>query len=118
MGKSLRRPELFLKFLATVCIGLFAAPVASKSAHGRVTELNGIPFYVSDVAVSQILELPVSLSKDLGQSDVDVFPLTIISSDTSVLTGKELNQTITEFMRKDDVFCPSFLEGQSLPSRT
>ncbi|KAJ5343259.1 hypothetical protein MYU51_021373 [Penicillium brevicompactum] len=110
MGKSLRRPGLFLNFLATACIGLFAAPVASKSAHGRVTELNGIPFYVSDVAVSQILDLPVSLSKDLGESDVDVFPLTIISSDTSVFTGKELNQTITEFVRKDDVFSPSFLE--------
>lgn len=117
MAKSLRRPGLFLLSLVAAWTGLFVVPVASRSAHGRVTELGGIPYFVGDVAVSQILDLPISISGDLDQTDVDLFPLTIISSETSVFTGAELNETITEFMRKDDVFSPSFLQGQSSPSK-
>lgn len=88
---------LFLTFSIAAFIGLFAAPVASSSAHGRVTELNGIPYYVGDIAVSQMLDLPASILNEVDQGDVDVFPLTIISSKTSTFNHIELNKTISDF---------------------
>ncbi|KAJ6091605.1 hypothetical protein N7467_003574 [Penicillium canescens] len=110
MDNFIKRSGLFLTFSIAACIGLFAAPVASRSAHGRVTELNGIPYYVGDVAVSQMLDLPASILSEVDQGDVDVFPLTIISSKTSIFNGIELNKTISDFVRGDDVFSPAFLK--------
>ena len=113
MDKFIKRSALFLTFSIAACIGLFAAPVASRSAHGRVTELNGVPYYVGDVAVSQMLDLPASILSEVDQGDVDVFPLTIISSKASILNGMELNKMISDFVSGDDVFSPAFLQGQS-----
>lgn len=113
MVKFIQRLGLFLTFSIAAFIGLFAAPVASRSAHGRVMELNGIPYYVGDVAVSQMLDLPASILKEVDQGYVDVFPLTIISSKSLSFNGLELNKSISDFVRGDDVFSPAFLKGQS-----
>jgi hypothetical protein len=113
MVSFIQRSGLFLTFSIAAFIGLFAAPVASGSAHGRVTELNGIPYYVGDDAVSQMLDLPASILNEVDQGDVDVFPLTIIPSKTSTFNHIELNKRISDFVCGDDVFNRAFLKGQS-----
>ncbi|KAL3479099.1 amidase signature domain-containing protein [Aspergillus californicus] len=80
---------------------------------GRVTELNGIPYYVGDVAVSQLqlTGLPASTFDNVTLFDADVFPLTVISSNSSTFTGCEINATVSDYLDRDDVFSPAFLKA-------
>jgi hypothetical protein len=111
METSLKLPKLFFTVIIFVFVVLFAETVVSKSAHGRVTELNGTPYYVGDVAVSQMLDLPASIFNKFDQDDVDIFPLTIISTKTTRFNAVDLNRTISDFVRRDDVFSDAFLKG-------
>ncbi|KAJ5771067.1 uncharacterized protein N7511_003118 [Penicillium nucicola] len=110
MRQSLQPKRVSLTILVLALIGFFAAPVTSNLAHGRVTELNGVPYYVGDVAVARMLDIPNAVSAMVDQDDTDLFPLTIISTKASVFNGIELNETISSFMREDDVFSAAFLK--------
>lgn len=92
-------------------LGIFNPVNGLSSAQGRTIELNGVPYYVGNVAVSQILDVPVSIYEELCISDVEIFPLTIISSNTSSFTGQELAGIVSDYTNRDDVFNAAFLKG-------
>jgi hypothetical protein len=104
-------------FVSLLCalplLGVFTKANAFISAAGRLIELNGIPYYMGNVAVSRILDLPESTYEDVNLPDTDVFPLTVISSNASSFTGKELNGIVSEYANRDDVFQAAFLKGDS-----
>ncbi|KAJ5301636.1 hypothetical protein N7508_006499 [Penicillium antarcticum] len=58
MRVSIQRTMVLLLFLITSFIVMFVTPVLSRLAHGRVTTLNAMLYYVGDVAVSQMLDVP------------------------------------------------------------
>lgn len=92
-------------------LGIFSPVNALSSAQGKTIELNGVPYFVGNVAVSQILEVPVSIYEEPCLSDIDIFPLTVISSNASSFTGQELDETVSDYMHRDDVFNTAFLKG-------
>lgn len=100
--------------LATgLSLGMLSTANAKQYAHGRVTELNGIPYYVGDVAISQIMGVSASTYSTLSLEDVDLFPLTVMSSNKSCFTGHQLNSIVSNYMDRDDVFNSAFLDGES-----
>ncbi|GKZ48282.1 hypothetical protein AbraIFM66951_012045 [Aspergillus brasiliensis] len=103
-----------VKFTTSAAVLLGALPVldlltsvAAETARGRVTVLNGIPYYVGDVAVARIPEVAVSAPNLLP--DVDVMPITVISSNSSSFTSSEFEGIIADYLARDDVFSSSFL---------
>jgi hypothetical protein len=78
-----------------------------------VTVLNGVPYYVGDIAVAHIPEVAVSSSNLLP--DVDVLPITVISSNSSSFSGTEFDGVIADYLARDDVFSISFLSGENKP---
>ncbi|KUL83158.1 hypothetical protein ZTR_10119 [Talaromyces verruculosus] len=98
---------------AASLLGIFTYASAVSIAPGRVTDLDGIPYYIGGVLVSQLLDVPAS-SLDANLPDVDVIPMTVVSSHTETFTGKELNDTVSDYISRDDVFSPAFLNGKSL----
>ncbi|KAJ5688316.1 hypothetical protein N7536_010935 [Penicillium majusculum] len=102
----------FMTALSVVSfLGIFNPVNGLSSAQGRTIELNGVPYYVGNVAVSQILDVPVSIYEELCISDVEIFPLTIISSNTSSFTGQELAGIVSDYTNRDDVFNAAFLKA-------
>lgn len=98
---------------AGLSLGLLSTANAKQYAHGRVTELNGIPYYVGEAAISQIMGVPASTYGTLSLEDVDLFPLTVMSSNKSRFTGHQLDSIVSDYMDRDDVFNSAFLDGQS-----
>ncbi|KAL3449918.1 amidase signature domain-containing protein [Aspergillus insuetus] len=103
-----------VKFAIPVAVLFGALPVFdlvvsvnADTAHGRVTVLNGIPYYVGDIAVARMPEVAVSAPNLLP--DVDVMPITVISSNSSSFTSSELDGVIADYLARDDVFSTSFL---------
>ncbi|KAL3486213.1 amidase signature domain-containing protein [Aspergillus germanicus] len=97
---------------ATVLLGALSVfelfvSVNADTAHGRVAILNGIPYYVGDIAVARIPEVVVSAPNLLP--DVDVMPITVISSNFSSFTSSEFDGVIADYLARDDVFSTSFL---------
>ncbi|KAL2835669.1 amidase signature domain-containing protein [Aspergillus pseudoustus] len=85
------------------------APACAETAHGRVTVLNGIAYYVGDIAVGHLPEVALSASNVLP--DVDVLPITVISSNSTSFTGAELQRSVVDYLATDDVFATSFLNA-------
>ncbi|KAL2820955.1 amidase signature domain-containing protein [Aspergillus cavernicola] len=98
-----------LAILATLQV--FTTVNALTLAGGRVTELHGIPYYIGDVAVSQFLDLSAFSVSNATLSDVDVVPLTVIASNSTSFTGHELNETVSDYIDRDDVFSSAFLNA-------
>lgn len=102
-------------FIAAVSLvsfpGQFNPVNALGSAQGKTIELNGLPYYAGNVAVSQILDVPVAVHERLCISDIDIFPLTVISSNASSFTGHELDEIVSDYSHRDDVFNTAFLKG-------
>jgi hypothetical protein len=98
---------------AASLLGIFTYVSAVSIAPGRVTVLDGIPYYIGGVPVSQLLDVPAS-SLDANLPDVDVIPMTVVSSHTETFTGKELNDIVSDYISRDDVFSSAFLNGKSL----
>ena len=92
-------------------LGIFNSVNALSSAQGKTIELNGVPYFVGDVAVSQVLDVPVSIYEEPCISDIDIFPLTVISSNASSFTGQDLDEIVSDYMHRDDVFNTAFLKG-------
>jgi hypothetical protein len=92
-------------------LGIFNSVNALSSAQGKTIELNGVPYFISDVAVSQVLDVPVSIYEEPWISDIDIFPLTVISSNASSFTGQDLDEIVSDYMHRDDVFNTAFLKG-------
>jgi hypothetical protein len=84
---------------------------AQPYSRGIVTALNGIPYYVGDVAISQIMDVSASTYDTLNLEDADLFPLTVMSSNDSQFTGPQLNSIVLDYMGRDDVFNSAFLGG-------
>ncbi|KAL4800106.1 amidase signature domain-containing protein [Aspergillus venezuelensis] len=82
---------------------------ADALAHGRVTVLDGISYYIGDIPVAQLPHVPFPAS--ISFSDVDVMPMTAISSSSWTFTADELDATITEYLERDDVFSTAFLNA-------
>jgi hypothetical protein len=106
-----------VKFAISAVVLLGALPVFdlfvsvnADTAHGRVTVFNGIPYYVGDIAVARIPEVAVSAPNMLP--DVDVVPITVVSSNSSSFTSSEFDGVIADYLARDDVFSTSFLGGK------
>lgn len=98
-------------FTALFCLAGISSANADISTAGRFTTLSGIPYYVGGIAVSKIRDIP-DVPLDHGAlTDVDVLPMTVIGTNSSSYTGSELNSTIHDYIRKDDVFSFDFLHG-------
>lgn len=93
-------------------LGISARVNAVSSSQGRVTVLDGIPYYVGGVAVSQLLDVPTSSLHVEDLPDVDVIPMTVFSSNASTFTGQELNSILSDYIARDDVFSSAFLSGK------
>ena len=98
---------------AASLLGIFTYASAVSSAPGRVTVLDGIPYYIGGVPVSQLLDVPAS-SLHASLPDVDVIPMTVVSSHIETFTGKELNDIMSDYISRDDVFSSAFLNGKSI----
>ncbi|KAL3457272.1 amidase signature domain-containing protein [Aspergillus heterothallicus] len=85
------------------------ACVKAETAHGRVTVLDGIAYYVGDIPVAQLPEVALSAANVLP--DVDVLPITVINSNTSAFTAAELNGVVADYLARDDVFSTAFLNA-------
>ena len=97
---------------ALLCLGGKSSANADITAAGRFTTLSGIPYYVGGTAVSKIRDIP-DVPLDHGAlADVDVFPMTVINTNSSPYTASDLNSTIYDYMQKDDVFSSEFLHGE------
>ncbi|KAL4955899.1 amidase signature domain-containing protein [Aspergillus filifer] len=82
---------------------------ADPLAHGRVTVLDGISYYVGDIPVAQLSHMPLSASNFLP--DVDVVPMTAISTSSWTFTADKLDATIADYLERDDVFSTAFLNA-------
>ncbi|PKX91428.1 amidase signature enzyme [Aspergillus novofumigatus IBT 16806] len=111
---------MVLVTLAAVLLGALSSlnlvSVNAETAHGRVTVLNGIQYYVGDIAVARIPEVAVSAPNILP--DVDVLPITVMSSNSSSFTGTEFNEAVTDYLARDDVFSTSFLNSKNRLSKS
>lgn len=96
---------------AALLIGIFGYASEASVSPGRVTVIDGIPYYIGGVPVSQLLDVPAS-TLDVNFPDVDVIPMTVISSHSETFTGKELNGIVTDYISRDDVFSSAFLNGK------
>lgn len=115
--KMIRYVERQALSLAILCSAVLALNTVSRAnaenlARGRVTVLDGIPYYVGDIPVSQLLHVPPSTLDSTDLSNVDILPMTVVSSNSSELTGRELNDTIAEYSMRDDVFSSAFLNSK------
>lgn len=97
---------------AASLLGMFARASAASSSQGRVTVLDGIPYYVGGVSVSQLLDVPTSSLDIKNLPDVDVIPMTVVSSKASTFTGQDLNRIVSDYISQDDVFSSAFLSGK------
>ncbi|KAL4863997.1 hypothetical protein BDV12DRAFT_206061 [Aspergillus spectabilis] len=88
-------------------LDLVVSVSADNIAHGRVTVLDGIPYYVGEIAVARLSDVPLSAQNPLP--DIDVLPLTIISSNSTTFNGAEFDATVAEYLTSDDVFSDAFL---------
>jgi hypothetical protein len=68
---------------------------------------------VGEAAISQLMGVPASTYGTLSLEDVDLFPLTVMSSNKSRFTGHQLDSIVSDYMNRDDVFNSAFLDGQS-----
>ncbi|ODM23164.1 hypothetical protein SI65_00753 [Aspergillus cristatus] len=111
MIRYIKRQALSLAILCSAVLALntVSRVNAENLARGRVTVLDGIPYYVGDIPVSQLLHVPPSTLDSTDLSNVDILPMTVVSSNSSELTGSELNATIAEYSTRDDVFSSAFL---------
>lgn len=114
MVQYIKQQALYLVILcsAVLTLNIVSPANAENLAHGRVTLLDGIPYYVGDIPVSRLLDVPASTLNSTNLSDVDVLPMTVIFSNTSDFTGSELNATIVEYSTRDDVFSSAFLSSK------
>lgn len=114
MIQYIKQQALYLAILysAVLTLNIVFPANAENLAHGRVTLLDGIPYYVGDIPVSRLLDVPASTLNSTNLSDVDVLPMTVVFSNTSDFTGSELNVTIVEYSTRDDVFSSAFLSSK------
>ncbi|KAL5343542.1 amidase signature enzyme [Aspergillus crustosus] len=94
---------------ALPALDLITSVGADNIAQGRVTVLNGVPYYVGDIAVARLPDIPLSALNPLP--DIDVLPMTVISSESDTFTAAEFNSTVAEYLVNDDVFSEAFLDA-------
>jgi hypothetical protein len=94
-------------------LGMFAYARSASISQGRVTVLDGIPYYVGGVPVSQLLDVPTSSLDIENLPDVDVIPMTVVTSNASTFIGQELNNIVSDYISRDDVFSSAFLSGNN-----
>lgn len=76
--------------------------------NGKLVSLNGLDYWAGGIAAS---ELSPSRNINWNWSSADIVPLTIVKTNWTIFSSKELEKTITEFQSSDDVFSPGFMEG-------
>jgi hypothetical protein len=104
--------SLAVLFSTMAAHNLLSIVNAEGQAHGRVTMLDSIPYYVGDVSVSQLLDVPASTLDSVTLSDIEVFPMTVISSNSSTYTGAEFTAVVDDYLARDDVFSLAFLKSE------
>ncbi|KAJ5470432.1 hypothetical protein N7530_007789 [Penicillium desertorum] len=90
--------SLVTALTAGLALGMLSTVNAQPYSRGIVTALNGIPYYVGDVAISQIMDVSASTYDTLNLEDADLFPLTVMSSNNSQFTGPQLNSIVLDYM--------------------
>ncbi|EYE99691.1 glutamyl-tRNA(Gln) amidotransferase, subunit A [Aspergillus ruber CBS 135680] len=74
-------------------------------SNGNLVTLDDVNYYTGSPSVSKI----VSVGFNSNYSNADVFPITIIRTDETMLTGDILRDVISNYSSSDDVFQPGFL---------
>ncbi|KAJ0311250.1 hypothetical protein COL516b_001955 [Colletotrichum fioriniae] len=80
---------------------------------GQVLSLSGVSYYAGGIAVGQI-ETTNASSLALAAAQIpgqDLFPLTVIETSSSILSGDEILNITTTYDSTDDVFQPAFLHA-------
>lgn len=93
---------------------LVVLPVATSSSNplvdnGTVVTLGGAPYYSGGIPVATLSVASGHKLQTLAPLDSDVFPTTVIRTNNSALSISELNDTISSFIDRDDVFTQDFL---------
>ncbi|KAI7366578.1 amidase signature enzyme, partial [Hortaea werneckii] len=93
---------------------LVVLPVATSSSNplvdnGTVVTLGGVPYYSGGIPVATLSVAPGHKLQTLAPLDSDVFPMTVIRTNSSAFSISELNSTISSFNDTDDVFTQDFL---------
>ncbi|GMG36396.1 unnamed protein product [Aspergillus oryzae] len=100
------------KMLSSVLLVLFSAAVGAKTVpNGQTLTLNGIPYYLSGIPISNFSHNVF----DKASNDVDIFPFTVIQT-SSTVHSSFLSETVANFTQQDDVFQPAFLQTVYLTS--
>lgn len=75
---------------------------------GLTVELNGVAYHLPPQPVGRLVGWE---SNATATNELDIRPITVISSDIDRLTAERLRDLSTDFSRSDDVFQDAFLEG-------
>ncbi|KAL4781350.1 amidase signature domain-containing protein [Aspergillus varians] len=96
-----------LAFLVTNWAAFSEATIIDR---GRLAVVDGINYYVGGASVSRITLLS-SLNLTGSWSGADIIPMTVIQSKASRFSDDEMEASVANFTRGDDVFQLGFLEA-------
>ncbi|KAE8155161.1 amidase signature domain-containing protein [Aspergillus avenaceus] len=88
-------------------LSLAVAVVGTAVPNGQTLTLNGIAYYVSGIPVSVLRGHNASVFASIATEGMDLVPLTVLSPTSNT----SLDSLLSDFMRRDDVFQPSFLRA-------
>ncbi|EXF79854.1 hypothetical protein CFIO01_08311 [Colletotrichum fioriniae PJ7] len=94
-------------------LAFFRLASANFLKQGQVLSLSGVFYYAGGIAVGQI-ETTNASSLALAAAQIpgqDLFPLTVIETSSSILSGDEILNITTTYDSTDDVFQPAFLHA-------
>ncbi|KAI9929447.1 hypothetical protein ASPWEDRAFT_41342 [Aspergillus wentii DTO 134E9] len=102
-----------LSFTFVALFLLLAVVRATSVANGQTVALNGISYFLSGIPVSN-LSIDNGILNSLVE-EMDIFPITIVHTSGNV-QGSDLDATLANFTRQDDVFQSAFLHTVYLQS--
>lgn len=95
------------RLLVLLVVELVAVSRATIIDNGKLAIVDGINYYVGGFPVSRLSPVR-SFSSTEG---ADLIPMTVIRSTVSGFNDDDLEETVANFSRNDDVFQRGFLEG-------
>ncbi|PLB46525.1 putative amidase [Aspergillus steynii IBT 23096] len=98
-------------YLGTL-LSLAVAAVGAAVPNGQTLSLNGIPYYLSGIAVSTLQGHNSSLFDQSLTEGIDIVPLTVIP----VTPTTQISSLLSDFTERDDVFQAEFLRTVLLTS--
>ena len=93
--------------MVLLVVELVAVSWATIIDNGKLAIVDGINYYVGGFPVSRLSPVPSFSLKE----DIDLIPMTVIRSTVSGFNDDDLEETVANFSRNDDVFQWGFLEG-------